>query len=86
MLHAVNESSVIDVSIGPKEKPIGVFGFIIDKVADVEVSGCVFQSVAVLAVVLKVSLVKSQLIAFVKKQPVAVIELVADLTEIDSGN
>lgn len=66
VLHAVEESSVIEVAIGPKEKPIGVFGFIIDKVADVEVSGCVFQSVAVLAVVLKVSLVKSQLIALVK--------------------
>ena len=66
VLHAVDESSVIDVSIGPKEKSIGVFGFIIDKFANVDVSGCVFQSVAVLAVVLKVSLIKSQFIAFVK--------------------
>lgn len=65
VLHTVDEGSVIDVAVPPDEDAILVFGFVVEKIADVYISIDVFEPVAVLAVILKVSFIKPEKRGFV---------------------
>ena len=41
VFHAVYKDSMIDVSVGPKKESVNIFGFVVDKSTDVDVSCCV---------------------------------------------
>jgi hypothetical protein len=85
MFHTVDKCSVVDIPVAPYEDAIVVFRFVVQKLADVNVSVYELETVAVLAVVLKVSLVETQEVGFVDEETITVVQVVAGLTEVDSS-
>lgn len=65
MFHAVDKAAVIEVFVAPDEDAVGVFWFIVEKFADVDVSVDILKSISVFAVILEVSFVEAKEIGFV---------------------
>jgi len=60
VLHSVEETAVIDISIAPHENTMLVFRFVIDEFTKINVTIDVLHASAVLAVVLKMTFVKAK--------------------------
>ena len=85
MLHPIDKGSVVDVSVVPDKDAIEVFGFVVEELADVDVSIDVLQSIAVLAVVLEVSFVEPEEVGLVDEKAVPMVEVIAVLSQVDAG-
>jgi hypothetical protein len=76
---------VVDIAIIPYKDTVLILRFIVDKLADVNIAHDVLHAIAVFAVVLEVTLVKSQRRVQVKQQAKAVVVVVASVPEVKSS-
>ena len=86
MLHSIHKTAMIDILVAPNKDAILVFRLIVDKFPDEDIAIDVFQPISVLAVVLEVSLVEAKIVLLVDEQAVAMIKLVADISEVEGGH
>jgi len=86
MFHTIDEAAMVDIAIAPDEYPILVFRLVVQKLADVDVSIDVLQTIAVLAVILEMALIESQSCCFVDQKAVAMVQVVAGLPEIERAH
>jgi hypothetical protein len=56
---------MIDISICPQKYAILIFRFIIDELSYIEITINILKSIPILAVILKITLIKSQLVTFI---------------------
>jgi hypothetical protein len=56
---------MIDISICPQKYAILIFRFIIDELSYIEITINILKSIPILAVILKIALIKSQLVTFI---------------------
>lgn len=73
---------MIDILIRPNKDPILILWLVIDKLADKDISIDVLQPISVLAVILEISLVEAKGALLVDQQAVTMVELVADISEV----
>lgn len=85
MLHTINKTAMIDILISPNKDAILIFRLIVNKLADKDIAIDVLQPISVLAVVLEVSFVEAKIILLVNQQAIAVVEFIADISEVKSG-
>lgn len=84
MLHAINKTAMIDILISPNKDAILIFRLIVNKLPYKDISIDVLQPISVLAVVLEVSFVEAKIALLVNEQAIAVVEFVADISEVKS--
>ena len=76
---------MVDIAIVPYKDTVLILRFVVDKLADVNITHDVLHSIAVLAVVLEVTLVKPQRRVQVKQQAKAMVVVVASVPEVKSS-
>ena len=65
MFHAIDETAMIDISVGPDKDAVLIFRFIIEKLANVDISIDIFHAIAILTIILELSFVKPQQAIFI---------------------
>lgn len=75
---------MVDISICPNKYAILVLWLIVYKFTHIDISINILKSISIFAVILKISFVKSNVRSFVDEQPIPMVKLVTNRTEIDT--
>ena len=75
---------MVDISISPDEDTILILRFIVQKLTNKKIPIDIFHSIAIFTIILELPLIKPQKAIFVQKYPMAMIEIITSLSEIQS--
>jgi hypothetical protein len=82
VLHAVDKGPMVDILVGPNENSVVIFRFIVHELANKYIAADILKSIAILAVILKVSFIESKLVTLVNEQSIPMIQLITSLAKV----
>ena len=59
MLHSINKTAVIDISVAPDEYPILILRFVVYKFSNIDIPIDVLKAITILTVILKMAFIES---------------------------